>query len=174
MMAGDLRCSVAVMLDDGGGLWVRDRVTFAKMETVGRTIAYSTVSTKAPQVDFWMRKQNVCPGVLLQHMDKFYLVLHVADEGTAFLHVVTAQVAVTNCRETGTEFHGILSEKYVRAETMPGYGQVAIGYVLTVPRSVSLRAGLVVEIAAVQYALTACHELDLSRFEWEITRTEDC
>ena len=74
-------------------------------------------------------------------------------------------------------FPGILTEKYAKYEREETHAENDTGYVLVVPKVISLKAGDLVTVqdgpAKAVYAVTICHVLDQFKNEYEIARRGD-
>lgn len=201
VQAGDLDRRIQVLaLQKSGEIfsWEKDRAVWAKAGPDTKSNLFSSVGIGARGVTFTVRSDRrlTLHNAYRWGAQHCFLtaILPLAD-APGYVQVQAALVNVVTCLATRTEdtvgaagrpvaaetmrisFPGILTEKYAKYEREETHAENDTGYVLVVPKAISLKAGDLVTVqdgpAKAVYAVTICHVLDQFKNEYEIARRGD-
>ena len=175
--------------------WVSRGRLWAQVEVDGGKNLFSSVGIGARNAKLVLRARPLSLCQALRWRGQHLFLTSITKLDRMHLNVQAALVNVVTCLAARTEdtvgaagrpvaaetmrisFPGILTEKYAKYEREETHAENDTGYVLVVPKAVSLKAGDLVTVqdgpARAMYAVTICHVLDQFKNEYEIARRGD-
>lgn len=175
--------------------WVSRGRLWAQVEVDGGKNLFSSVGIGARNAKLVLRARPLSLCQALRWRGQHLFLTGITKLDRMHLNVQAALVNVVTCLAARTEdtvgaagrpvaaetmrisFPGILTEKYAKYEREETHAENDTGYVLVVPKVISLKAGDLVTVqdgpAKAVYAVTICHVLDQFKNEYEIARRGD-
>lgn len=159
--------------------WTTVRRAWAQVEQTTKTNLFSKVGVGARDAAVVLRRQSLTLRQALRWKGRHLFLTAITDRDRGHLNVAAALVNPVDCQTEGEEgnsglqFPGILTEKYLKWEQPEPYSVNQLTYVLVTPKVIDLRRGCLVWVAGAHYEVQVAHTLDEYKNEYEIFRTED-
>ena len=158
--------------------WVAIRRAWAQVEQTTKTNLFSKMGVGARDAAVVLRRQSLTLRQALRWKGRHLFLTAITDRDRGHLDVAAALVNPVDCRtegegDSGLQFPGILTEKYLKWEQPEPYSVNQLTYVLVTPKVIDLQLGGLVSVAGINYEVQVAHTLDEYKNEYEIFRKGD-